>query len=105
MSRPRRRLLRGVNPALLARAAEIIKLLGHPGRLKIVEALEDGELTVSEIYRACDLDQAICSQHLRKLRTLGVVEARREGLNVIYRIVEPKVYHILECIRTCDVRS
>ena len=100
-----RTLLRGIDPRVLRRAAEIIKLLGHHERLKIVEALEDGEMTVSEIFEACGLEQAICSQHLKRLRTLGVVEARKDGNNVIYRITEPKVYHILRCIRTCDAAS
>ncbi len=100
-----RPLLRRIDPRVLHSAAEIIKLLGHAERLKIVEALEDGEMTVSEIFEACSLGQAICSQHLRRLRTLGVVKARKHGLNVIYRITEPKVYHILNCIRTCDARA
>ena len=99
-----RTLLRAASPAVLSRAAGIIKLLGHPERLMIVEALEKGDRTVSEICAACGLDQAICSQHLRRLRLLSVVSARKQGLNVFYRITEPKVYHILECIRTCDVR-
>lgn len=98
-------LLRRVDRAILARAAEIIKLLGHRERLMIVEALEPGELNVSDICATCSLEQAICSQHLRRLRGLGVVACRKEGPNVYYRVVEPKVHHILECIRTCDVRS
>lgn len=100
-----RALLRRVDPAVLARAAEIIKLLGHRERLMIVEALEPGELNVTDICETCTLEQAICSQHLRRLRGLGVVACRKEGPNVYYRVVEPKVHHILECIRTCDVRS
>ena len=97
--------LRKADRSVLARAAEIIKLLGHRERLLILEALEQGELTVSEICEACDLGQAICSQHLRRLRQLGVVACRKAGLNVHYRVVEPKVHHILECIRSCDIRS
>jgi DNA-binding transcriptional ArsR family regulator len=102
MTRAAKPLLRRIDPGVLGRAAQIIKLLGHRERLMIVEALEGGERTVSDIYGRCNLDQAICSQHLRKLRELGVVEARKQGLNVHYRIVEPKVYHILNCIRKCD---
>jgi len=99
-SRP---LLRKVSPAVLARAAEIIKLLGHRERLTILEALEPGELTVSEICAVCRLPQAICSQHLRRLRKLKVVACRKDGLNVYYRIIEPKVHHVLACIRSCDI--
>jgi len=96
-------LLRGLDPELLSRAAETIKLLGHPERLKIVEVLEVGEATVSEIQQRLSLAQARVSQHLAKLRGRGIVASRRDGVNVYYRIVEPKVEHILRCIRTCDV--
>jgi DNA-binding transcriptional ArsR family regulator len=96
-------LLRGIDPTQLARAAETIKLLGHPERLKIVEVLEAGESTVSDIQAELDLPQAIVSQHLAKLRGLGIVAAERDGVHVYYRVMEPKVRHILECIRKCDV--
>jgi len=101
--RTRRRLLRRFSPAVLSRAAETIKLLGHPERLLIVEALEPGERTVTGSCELCDLEQAICSQHLRRLRQLGVVACRKDGLNVYYHVTEPKVQHILECIRACHV--
>ena len=96
-------LLRGIDPTQLSRAAETIKLLGHPERLKIVEVLEAGESTVSDIQAELDLPQAIVSQHLAKLRGLGIVSAQRDGVHVYYRVMEPKVRHILECIRKCDV--
>lgn len=96
-------LLRGIDPAALSRAADAIRLLGHPERLKIVEVLETGEATVSAIQQQLDLPQAIVSQHLAKMRGYGIVAAERDGVHVRYRIVEPKVRHILECIRKCDV--
>ena len=99
----RRRLVRSVNPAILARAAEIIKMLGHPERLKIVEVLERGEATVTEIQDAIELPQAIVSQHLAKMRGTGIVAGRRDGVFVYYRIIEEKVPHILNCIRSCDM--
>jgi ArsR family transcriptional regulator len=104
MSKTKRRaLVRGVEPDLLVRAAEIIKMLGHPERLKIVEVLEDGEATVSAIRDTLNVPQAIVSQHLARMRGAGIVAARREGVNVFYRVVEPKVWHVLQCIRTCDM--
>ncbi len=99
----RRALVRTVEPDLLARAAEIIKMLGHPERLKIVEVLEEGETTVSAIQDTLDLPQAIVSQHLARMRGAGIVASRRDGVNVFYRVVEPKVWHVLQCIRTCDM--
>lgn len=100
---PPRALVRSVSPAVLLRAAEIIKLLGHPERLKIVEVLEEGEATVTEIQEALSLPQAIVSQHLAKMRGAEVVAARRDGVHVYYRITEAKVPLILRCIRTCDM--
>ena len=97
-----RTLLRRIDPQVLARAAEIIKLLGHAERLKIVEVLERGEATVSEIREALGLPQAIVSQHLARLRGYNVVAAQRDGVHVRYRVIEPKVHHILSCIRACD---
>jgi ArsR family transcriptional regulator len=96
-------LLRGIDPELLNRAARTIRVLGHPDRLKIVEVLEAGEATVTAIQERVGLPQAIVSQHLARLRAHGIVDCRRDGQHVIYSIVEPKVEHILRCIRTCDL--
>ena len=96
---PERRLLRRVRPSVLARAAEIIKLLGHRERLTILESLEPGELSVGEICSECRMPQAICSQHLRRLRQLEVVACRKEGLKVYYRLIDPTVRSILNCVR------
>jgi ArsR family transcriptional regulator len=99
----RTQLVRSIQPETLARAAEVIKLLGHAERLKIVEVLERDEATVSEIQEALGLPQAIVSQHLAKMRGCDIVAARRDGNHVYYRIAEPKVHHILTCIRKCDM--
>lgn len=100
MTPSRERRLSRLPPKSLARAAEIIKLLGHRKRLMILAALEEGERTVSELCRTCGLEQAICSQHLRRLRELDVVSCRKDGQNVYYRVIEPRVRRILDCI--CD---
>ena len=96
-------LVRSVDPETLARAADIIKMLGHAERLKIVEILEHGEATVTEMQETLRLPQATVSQHLAKMRGADIVAARREGNHVHYRLIEPKVEHILNCIRKCDM--
>ncbi|MCH7682173.1 MAG: winged helix-turn-helix transcriptional regulator [Gemmatimonadetes bacterium] len=103
MTNRKQSLIRGIDAQSLVRVADTIKLLGHPDRLKIVEVLEAGEATVSDIQETLDIPQAIVSQHLAKLKGHGVVARERDGVHVHYRIVEPKVRHILECIRKCDV--
>ena len=98
----RKKSVKDVRPDVLLRSSEVIRTLGHPERLKIVEVLEKGEATVSAIQKEVDLAQATVSQHLAKMRGCGIVDRRREGVNVYYRIEEPKVHNILECIRRFD---
>ena len=94
---------RRLDPAVLDRASRVIKVLGHPLRLRLLEALEGGERNVAELQAASAASQAVVSQQLAILRAHGVVDARREGSRVYYRIIEPKVSHILDCIRECDL--
>ncbi|MEE8135478.1 MAG: metalloregulator ArsR/SmtB family transcription factor [Gemmatimonadales bacterium] len=87
---------------VLERAANIIKCLGHPLRLRLLEGLENGEMTVSDLQEYSGATQAAVSQQLATLKSRRVVDSRRDGAYVHYRIIEPKVEHILGCIRTCD---
>jgi len=89
---------------VLAQAAEVIKCLGHPLRLRLLEALETGEKSVTELQDYSGAAQAAVSQQLATLRAHAVVDNRRDGAHVYYRIVEPKVMAILNCIRTCDLK-
>lgn len=92
-----------LDPEVLAKAAEVIKCLGHPLRLRILEALEAGEKTVTELQTHAGATQAAVSQQLATMRARGVVDNRRDGARVFYRITEPKVMAILSCIRSCDL--
>ena len=87
---------------ILEGAAQVIKCLGHPLRLRLLEALEQGELSVRDLQEASGASQAAVSEQLGILRGRGVVGARRDGAFVLYRITEPKVRKILACIRSCD---
>lgn len=92
-----------IDDDILTRAAAVIKCLGHPLRLRILECLESGEKTVTELQDYSGSSQAAVSQQLSSLRARNVVDFRRDGSYVYYRIVEPKVHSILNCIRTCDL--
>ncbi len=94
-----------IDPATLERAARVIRVLGHPLRLRILEALEPGERNVAEIQEEIVASQAVISQQLGILRAHGIVEPRRDGTRVYYRIIEPKVSRILDCIRECDLST
>jgi len=87
--------------ALLRDSADVIKCLGHPLRLRLLEALEGGECTVTELQDHAGASQSAVSQQLGILRGRGIVDSRRDGVNVHYWITEPKVRHILACIRDC----
>lgn len=95
--------LSAIDVTVLERASRVIRVLGHPLRLRLLELLEDGERNVTELVLASGVSQAMVSQQLRILRAEGVVGDRRDGPRVFYRITEPKVSRILDCIRECDV--
>jgi DNA-binding transcriptional ArsR family regulator len=92
-----------IGPRILERAARVIRVLGHPLRLRLLERLETGEVNVTDLVSASGATQALVSQHLGILRAEGVVGTRRDGGRVFYRITEPKVHRILDCIRDCDM--
>lgn len=94
-----------IDVRVLEAAAEVIKLLGHPLRLRIVELLEDGEKSVGELTTALGVEQAIASQQLIKLRGKSIVAARRRGVHVFYRVANPRVLKILACVRGCSVED
>lgn len=95
--------LSAIDPDVLVKAADAIKCLGHPLRLRILEALEAGEKTVTELRGHTGVTQVAVSQQLAAMRARGVVDHRREGARVFYRIADPKVTGILSCIRSCDL--
>lgn len=83
----------------LETAAAVIRCVGHPLRLRLLEALEAGDQTVTDLQARTGATQALVSQHLATLRGHGIVEAHRIGTYVRYRLIEPKVHRILACIR------
>jgi ArsR family transcriptional regulator len=76
--------------------AELFKTLGHPIRIRILEVLRGGESNVAEIAGPVGVSGSTLSQHLATLRRSGVVESRRDGSLVIYRVVDPRVFQLLE---------
>jgi len=94
-----------LDPGVLAEAAEMVRVLGHPVRLRIVELLESGEQTVTQLRESLDAPQALVSQQLARMRAAGIVAGRRSGANVWYAITDPRVVRMLDCLRHCDSRS
>ena len=77
--------------------ASICQTLANPKRLEVIDRLRDGEQSVSELAEAMKIGQANLSQHLAVMRQKGIVATRREGLNVYYRLSNPKI------IKACDL--
>lgn len=89
-----------VTDQLLEKVAARFRAMSNPMRLRIIHALEDGELSVSEILDRIGGSQANVSKHLGVLRGVGLVEPRREGPSVFYRISDSAVFAICEAV--CD---
>jgi len=92
----------GMQPTdeLFERIAERLKALADPTRLKILHAVEDRELCVSDILDVVGGSQANVSKHLSRMRTSGVLASRREGTSIFYRVVDPAAFTI--CRTVCD---
>ena len=86
---------------LVETTARMLKCLGHPLRLRIIDLLErEDELTVSEVQEALQLEQAVCSQHLNLRREKGILARRKEGVHVYYRLGDPRSLKVLGCLRS-----
>ncbi|MBW2073062.1 MAG: winged helix-turn-helix transcriptional regulator [Deltaproteobacteria bacterium] len=83
----------------LEEAAAIFKSLGHPLRLRMVEILEHGEMSVKELQSRLGTQQSHTSQQLNRMKTLGLLKARRQGNQVFYSVARPAVFKILDCLR------
>jgi DNA-binding transcriptional ArsR family regulator len=79
--------------------AQLFRVLGHPVRIRILELLSEGERTVGDLQARLELDSSGTSQHLGALRQLGLLDARREGTSVYYRIKDPRVSQLLVVAR------
>lgn len=77
--------------------AEVCKTLSHPKRLEILSILRDDEMAAGEIVKKMKISKGNVSQHLTLMRNAGILEARRDGVNIYYRIASPKV------IQACDL--
>ena len=79
--------------------ANLFRVLGHPARVRILELLRDGERSVGSLQAELELDSSGASQHLAALRRIGLVESRREGTSVYYRVGDDAVFELLEAGR------
>ncbi|MGT2467190.1 ArsR/SmtB family transcription factor [Mesorhizobium atlanticum] len=82
------------------KAADLLRSLSHPQRLLVLCALGTEERSVAGLRELLDIDQVPMSQQLMRLRADGLVEARREGTTVHYRITRPEVLTVIEALHS-----
>ncbi|MDR3563197.1 MAG: metalloregulator ArsR/SmtB family transcription factor [Negativicutes bacterium] len=75
--------------------SDFFKTLAHPVRLNILRTLKDGERCVCEIIDELDIEQSNLSQHLGLMKKQGLLDSRKDGQKVLYRIVYPSVLDVV----------
>jgi len=83
-------------PPVYALKADFFRVLGHPVRVRVLQLLRDGEMSVGVLQEALELDSSGTSQHLAALRKQGLVATRREGTSVYYRVADSRTLELLE---------
>jgi DNA-binding transcriptional ArsR family regulator len=78
---------------------QIFKVLTHPVRLAILEILRDGEHCVCHLEAYLGFRQAYISQQLSVLREAGLIQDRRDGWNIFYRVADERIYDVLNAVR------
>ena len=85
------------NPQLYKLHASICHTLANAKRLEIIDHLSRGELSVTQLAETLGIGQSNLSQHLAIMREKGIVTTRRDGLNVFYKLSNPKI------VKACDL--
>jgi DNA-binding transcriptional ArsR family regulator len=78
--------------------AEIIQAMGHPLRLAIIDFLSRGEQCVCDISKHIESERSNVSRHLSVLLNAGILECRKEGLNVFYSLKTPCILNFFSCV-------
>lgn len=91
---------RNFKDRLYGQFARVGKALASPHRLELLSLLDQGERTVDSLATEMGLSMANASQHLQALREAGLVETRKQGLYVHYRLADPAVFELCRALRT-----
>lgn len=79
-------------------AAECLRTVAHPHRLRMLQIVIEEERTVGELARACKIPSHRASEHLRLMKDRGLLASERRGRRIYYRLAEPSMREILRCI-------
>ena len=89
-----------IDLAALTEAAECLKTLAHPHRLRMVQMLLGGRYTVGELAEACEIPSHMASEHLRLMQRCGFLTPNRQGRCTYYEVAEPHLASIMKCIES-----
>ena len=91
-----------LNSEELYTAASMMKVLCHPIRISIIELLDDSsKMSVTEIFKALKIEQAIASHHLNTLKNKRVLISERVGKNTYYSVSSPNLISAVSNVRSC----
>jgi DNA-binding transcriptional ArsR family regulator len=85
----------------IQRAADILKSVAHPTRLRIAALLQAREMTVGEIQESLGTSQSLTSQQLSLMKARGILKSRKVGKSVYYGVDSPEVIQVLQCLKKC----
>ncbi len=88
------------DPQAFSQAAECLKILAHPVRLRMVQLLLHGRYTVGELAEDCSVPDNVASEHLRLMQRCGFFTSERDGRRVFYQVAEPHLANIMQCVES-----
>lgn len=83
-------------------ASRVLRALGHPVRLKIIDYLQEGKKSVGDIQQTLKLSQPVTSQHLRYMYSKGMVDYLQAGTTYHYFVANEFIQKIYDCISDCQ---
>lgn len=84
----------------LREAAECLRTLAHPVRLRMVQLMLREQHTVGELAEVCGIPSHVASEHLRMMQHCGLLARSRDGRRIYYQVAEPTVARLMECIES-----
>jgi DNA-binding transcriptional ArsR family regulator len=82
----------------LEQAAECLRTLAHPHRLRMIQMMLQGEFTVGELAKACEIPSHMASEHLRLMKDRGLLSIDRRGRKAYYQVSECHLQDIMNCV-------
>jgi ArsR family transcriptional regulator len=90
----------------LEKVAFILKAISNPLRIGVIDLLRlNDEMSVSEISKQLKAEQSLVSHNLLNMKLKGILESRREGKNIYYKLKLMEVLKVIECMENCDMDS